>query len=130
MNITSSVSISTLRNSNLISSSFRFLIGPRRYLSGIKSSFIIYNCVEWLMRPLRFTNIQKAYADCLLSFDFHIRLFTMYLTGDNTLTNISATRYEIAAVIMYLTKPISDPLITSHTLNEDARSNPMPICIM
>lgn len=79
------------------------------------------------MRPLRYTNIQKAYTDCLLSFDFHIRLFTMYLTGDNTLTNISATRNEIAAVIMYLTKPISDPLITSHTLNEDARSIAMPI---
>ena len=81
------------------------------------------------MRPLRFTNIQKAYADCLLPFDLHIRLFTMHLMGDNTLTNINATRHERAAVIRYLTKPISDPLITSHTLNEDARSIAMPICM-
>ena len=81
------------------------------------------------MRPLRYTNIQKAYADCLLSFDFHIRLFTMYLTGDNTLTNNTAARHESVVAIRYLKNPIYDPLITSHTLNEDARSNAMPICM-
>jgi hypothetical protein len=53
----------------------------------------------------------------------------MYLTGDNTLTNINATRHERAAVIMYLTKPISDPLITSHTLKEEARATATPTCM-
>ena len=81
------------------------------------------------MRPLRYTNIQKAYADCLLPFDLHIRLFTMHLMGDNTLTNNSVARYESVVAIMYLKNPIYDPLITSHTLNEDARSIPMPICM-
>ena len=89
----------------------------------------MYNCDEWLMRPLRYTNIQKAYADCLLSFDFHIRLFTMHLMGDTTLTNNSAARHESVATIMYLKNPIYDPLITSHTLNEDAKSIAMPICM-